>query len=416
MGLNDIVTRTLNFIPTIDFTKSYQNQSVSMFETTIRYIGGMLAAYDLLNGPYSSVFSPKSSQVKALLSQSIKLADTIKFGFNTASGIPYNDLYINNHSNADGGSAADLAQVGTLVLEWQRLSDLSGNPKYGQLAQKAESHLLSPKPASSEPFPGLVGTSLDIKTGLFLDSTGGWVGGDDSFYEYLIKFWVYNSDKYAHYKDRWVLAADSTIKNLTSHPKPRPDITFIDAFSGTTLIEESQELACFDGGNFILGGLTLKQKKYIDYGIALAQGCRNTYQSTATHIGPEEYAWDPTKVPSNQMDFYNKHGFYITDAVYILRPEYLESLYYAYRATGNTTYQDWSWEAIVAINATTRVGSGYSDIENVNVKGGGGFLNDQESFLFAEALKYAYLIQAADTPINVNYGGKEAWVFNTEAQ
>jgi mannosyl-oligosaccharide alpha-1,2-mannosidase len=72
-------------------------------------------------------------------------------------------------------------------MEWTRLSDLTGNETYGALTQKAESYLLSPQPASSEPWPGLVGTNIDINTGEFTDASGGWNGGDDSFYEYLIK-------------------------------------------------------------------------------------------------------------------------------------------------------------------------------------------------------------------------------------
>jgi hypothetical protein len=118
---------------------------------------------------------------------------------------------------------------------------------------------------------------------------------------------------------------------------------------------------------------------------------------------------------ANQASFYEKSGFWITDATYDLRPEVLESIYYAYRVTGNTMYQDWSWAAFQAINATTRVGSGYSQINNVNVPGGDGFTNVQESFLFAEVMKYAYLTQAADGPWQVNYQGKNQFVFNTEA-
>ena len=57
-------------------------------------------------------------------------------------------------------------------------------------------------------------------------------------------------------------------------------------------------------------------------------------------------------------------------------------------------YRDWAWDAFVAINATTRVGSGFSSINDVNQVGGGGFQNVQESFLFAEVMKYSYLIHA----------------------
>ena len=61
-------------------------------------------------------------------------------------------------------------------------------------------------------------------------------------------------------------------------------------------------------------------------------------------------------------------------------------------------YQDWAWEAFVAINATTRVGQGFSEISDVNAANGGSFDNVQESFLFAEVMKYSYLIHA---PVNM---------------
>lgn len=57
-------------------------------------------------------------------------------------------------------------------------------------------------------------------------------------------------------------------------------------------------------------------------------------------------------------------------------------------------YQDWAWDAFVAINATTRVNTGFSEISDVNAPHGGSFDDSQESFLFAEVMKYAYLIHA----------------------
>lgn len=159
-------------------------------------------------------------------------------------------------------------------------------------------------------------------------------------------------------------------------------------------------MACFDGGNFILGGLTLDEPSYIDFGLELVAGCRDTYVQTATGIGPETFQWlgenSPANatVPAGNETFYERAGFYITGSSYITRPEVIESYYYAYRATGDTKYQDWAWEAYLAINSTCRVGSGYSSINDVNVVGGGGFQNFQESFWFAEVLKYSYLIHA----------------------
>ena len=220
------------------------------------------------------------------------------------------------------------------------------------------------------------------------------------------------------------------------------------AFNHTSLQLNSGHLACFDGGNFILGGLVLEEQKYIDFGLELVASCENTYNQTLTGIGPDGFGWDASKVPANQSEFYERAGFYITSGYYLLRPEVLESFYYAYRATGDRKYQDvrlsipfkkkcnpnlstrgknqkiltmphpqWSFAGFSNIAKYTRVGSGYSSITDVNAPNGGDFTNFQESFFFAEVLKYAYLIHAdQDAEFQVaGPDGKNAWVFNTEA-
>lgn len=73
---------------------------------------------------------------------------------------------------------------------------------------------------------------MSTKNGTFLDSQGGWGGGDDSFYEYLIKMYVYDPEAYGEYKDRWVAAVDSTIDHLLSHPTSRKDLTFLSGYNG----------------------------------------------------------------------------------------------------------------------------------------------------------------------------------------
>ena len=213
MESQPIVTEILDYIATIDYTTT--TTEVSLFETTIRYLAGMLSGYDLLKGPLSNL-ATNASAVDTLLTQSRSLADSLSFAFDTPTGIPSNNLYFTNKPT-DGSVTNGLATIGTLCLEWQHLSDLTGDPSYGDLAQKAETYLLNPLPASNEPFPGLVGTNVNISNGVFVDATGGWNGGDDSFYEYLIKMYVYDSARYSNYSDRWVMAADSTIKYLTSN-------------------------------------------------------------------------------------------------------------------------------------------------------------------------------------------------------
>lgn len=414
MEQKDIVNQIISYIPTIDYSKSYQDEQVSLFETTIRYLGGMLSGYDFLTGPLAHLADNKAN-VAALLTQSKNLANYLSFAFETPSGVPSNNLYFNNRST-DGSQTNGLATIGTLVLEWTRLADLTGNKTYAALAAKGESYLLSPvKPTSSEPWPGLVGSNVNITTGLFTDAAGGWVGGDDSFYEYLIKMYVYDASRFGHYRDEWIKAADSSMAHIASRPSSRPDLLYLAEYDGQRLIDESEHLACFDGGNFLLAGTVLRQPKYTNFGLALTSACHNTYTSTATRIGPEIFSWNASAVPVSQAAFYKQHGFYITNSGYDLRPEVIESYYYAYQATGDRKYQDWAWDAFVAINATTRTASGFSGVTDVNAPGGGNKTDDQESFLFAEVLKYAYLIQAGDQVWDFNHKGQNQFVYNTEA-
>ena len=111
-------------------------------------------------------------------------------------------------------------------------------------------------------------------------------------------------------------------------------MTFLASYINTTFVNSSQHLTCFDGGNFLLGGSVLNRQDYIDFGLALVNGCHDLYNSTLTRIGPETFSWNTTGVDSINEAFYNANGFYITDAIYDLRPEVIESFYYAYRITG----------------------------------------------------------------------------------
>lgn len=361
------------------------------------------------------------TRIQPVLSQAKHLGDKLKAAYQTPSGIPINGLEFHKdgsivrHNDPKAGIAGC-----TLPLEWQRLSDLTGDPQYGNFNKKAVSHFLNPEPKSNEPYPGLIGQNFDPKTGKSVDANGGWTAGSDSFYEYLIKAYLYNKKDYGQYKDRWILAADSSIKYLASHPSSRPDLTFLGSWHNKTINYSTQHFACFDGGNFILGGLTLNRKDLVDFGLRLTESCHAVYASTVTHIGPDSWSWQDSKnkntnPPKDQQDRFKKSGYWINDASFRLRPEVIESYYYAWRATGDTKYQEWAWDAFVHINSTCRVGSGFAELNNINDRSKG-YTNHQESFFFAELLKYSYIMHInADAPWQVKTDQTNDWVFNTEA-
>jgi mannosyl-oligosaccharide alpha-1,2-mannosidase len=144
MGIPSIVNEIINYVPSIDWSVSANDEPVSLFETTIRYLGGLLSGYDLLSGPLIHL-ADNQDNVASLLKQAQNLANNLSYGFETPSGIPSNQLYINNRT-ISGSDMNELANIGTLVLEWTHLSDLTGNETYGQLAQIGESYLLNPQP------------------------------------------------------------------------------------------------------------------------------------------------------------------------------------------------------------------------------------------------------------------------------
>lgn len=144
-----------------------------------------------------------------------------------------------------------------------------------------------------------------------------------------------------------------------------------------------------------------------------------TYTGSASGIGPEVFAWAPADgnatVPDDQREQFDKAGFWPTASSYLLRPETLESVYYAYRVTGDTRFQDDAWKAFERIEDLCRAGVGYSGLGDVSDPRGGKQDDFQQSFWTAETLKYLYLIFAPESAVQIRSDGKMDFVFNTEA-
>ncbi|TIA40727.1 glycoside hydrolase [Aureobasidium pullulans] len=349
----------LEFIATLDFKVVKGGTRIQVFEVTIRHFAAMVSAWDLLN-----------------------------------------------------------AGAGTMILEFARLSDITGNQTYVNLAQTAEEYLLKPQPASGEPYPGLLGSFISVESGEILGSKGSWGAFADSFYEYLLKAYLYNSDLYESYLERWLVAADSTIRLVGSHPYGHPEWTLLPSWDGTNLQNSMESLSWFAGGNFILGGMITDNQTLVNYGLSIADAAGAVYNSTRTGLGGEFVTWTTTCETSENDPCNPDKSIQLTDGRFRLRPEVLETWYYAYRATKDPKYQDWSWAAFEAINRYCRTETGFSSIIDVNAIDGGGKGDVQESFVFAEVMKYVFLIHSEEAPYHVQdsrTGVKNTWVFNTEA-
>lgn len=405
-----------------------------------------------------------------LLAQCIKLADALSVAFNTPSGVPYDEL--NAEMTGPGKQGFDmnnatnyLAQAGTLILEWTRLSNLTNNPKYADLARRAEMKLNAPVGRAGmvvEPMPGLVGSEVFVSDGAFKTGGGSWGGGSDSYYEYLLKGWMYDARNYNRYlRNKWAKAVDSSRKYLKSHPfpdsprnpyarppffdvqqilhklyptashyinifrvaylpkyKPRPAL--MQAWNhDKTVTNMSQHLACFDGGNILLGAQVMYESIHspraygkwstndlddiYHFGLDLVEGCHYVYSHTATGIGPDFFSWRGSDTINLKTPYFSTPE--PLDKAYGLRPEVIESYYYAFRLTGDPVYQDWAWDAFVAFEKFCKTEFGYASIKDVNLwmppandieetkkRIRENWIDQQESFWMAETLKYLYLI------------------------
>ena len=82
---------------------------------------------------------------------------------------------------------------------------------------------------------------------------------------------------------------------------------------------------------------------------------------------------------------------------YFLRPEFIESLYHIYSVTMDEYYIDTAWNIIKNINDTSRVYCGFATIQDIETHK---LYNSMDSFWMSETLKYLYLMFSIDTDNN----------------
>ncbi|EIW74556.1 glycoside hydrolase family 47 protein [Coniophora puteana RWD-64-598 SS2] len=403
MGFTDLFEQGVNQVSETNFNVTTDDGNLaSVFDATIRYIGGLLSAYELSDQKYP-----------VLLEKAKNIADNMAYAWVDGNAIPYNGIFLSNYSIQDGFT--NVAQAGTLLLEWGTLTKYTKNDTYQKLAEEATLKLAS-LPA---PIPGIPGQLL-YPNGSNIDDLVTWGSGTDSYLEYLPKWARLSNTNDTTYADTWLMAVDSSIEALLKRSTVDNWLYLAD-YANKTIQHVSSHLACFHGGNWILGGKLLNNDTIVNYGLELVDACFNTYRSTTTGIGPESFAYissdgnytgssDP--ITSNQTDFYNENGFYITNAAYYQRPEVLESNFYAWRATGDTKYLDnavWAIEAFQKyLPASSLGGVGWACITDVMSTDSPQW-NDQAAYFFAEVMKYLYL--TFDDPNNISL---DEYVFNTE--
>ena len=120
----------------------------------------------------------------------VELADRLLPAFGTPSGLPVNRVDLQHgltdlkRSVSPKYGTVNIAEAGSVQLEFRDLSRVTGNSKYQEAADHDLNIILD------SPNSGLYPQYFSVGSGRSSSSTFTVGAGADSFYEYLLKQWV----------------------------------------------------------------------------------------------------------------------------------------------------------------------------------------------------------------------------------
>ena len=228
---------------------------------------------------------------------------------------------------------------------------------------------------------GLVGSSINVKTGEWTDPTSHISGGIDSYYEYLLKAWLLFDDKDC--ERMWKASIDAVNKYLADQAPTGFWYGQANMNTGARTGTDFGALDAFFPGTLALSGDLDRARKLED----------SAYKMWTTFgIEPEEINYTTMK---------------ITSGGYELRPEIIESAFYLRHFTNDPRYREMGRTFFDSLVKYCRTDVGYAALSNVASKTK---KDEMESFFFAETLKYLYLLYAPPETLDLS-----KVVFNTEA-
>lgn len=388
MGMKEEFKRARDWVA--DHLSFAKPRSVSFFETTIRALAGLEAAYEV-------------SKDKVFLDKATDIGERLLHAFKTPSGVPHGQVHLTSGRSSNPGwtgSASILAEVGTVQLEFRYLSKHTGRSQFGDAAVNAIKVLQKHQKPN-----GLYPIYISPQTGAPTNRQVTFGALGDSFYEYLLKTWLQGGKTEPMFREMYDKAMDGMTNILLKRSSPNK-LLFVSDWDGTRNNLKMDHLVCFVPGMLALGahssaGTGGEANKWRDLknAKAIAYTCYQMYAKMATGIAPEyvEFRGGDDLMAAPRAPFY------------ILRPEAIESMFILFQLTGNPIFREWGWEMFKAIDQHCKVEYGYGAYPDVR-KVGRVPDDRMESFWIAETLKYHYLLQSPDHDISL-----ERYVLNTEA-
>lgn len=358
MGFDDEAAAVRELIANkLDFD---QDIYVKNFEITIRLLGGLLSGYQL-------------SGDERLLRKAEDLGTRLLPVFDSPTGLPY--VEVNLHTGKTRGNETNPAETGTLLLEFGTLSKLTGKPVFHDKAKRA----LVETWKRRSPLD-LVGATINVDSGHWIDGESSIAGGIDSYYEYLWKCWRLFGDREC--LDMWKPSIVAANRHLADEVDGALWYGYADMRSGKRTHTYYGALDAFFPALLAVSGDVPRAARLQDSSFAMWQ---------LHGIEPEVYDYKARTIVSPG---------------YALRPEIVESTYYLHHATHDPKYLAMGRTMFGDFVRHCRTDAGYAALTSVVTKQK---KDRMESFVFAETFKYYYLLFA---PQALDF---DAVTFNTEA-
>ena len=240
MGLDDEFRDGVEWVKrNLDFDVDGE---VSVFETAIRLVGGLLSAFHACGDP-------------ALLAKARDCADRLLSSFAASPlGIPHR--YINLRTGMLRDPVTNPAETGTFIPEFGFLSRATGDDRYRTAAKRALVSMFGRRSKI-----GLLADAMDCRTGEWKSRRATIGPPSDSYYEYLWDGWDLLGDRDCLRMYRTCTAA---ILKHQAHWHSGGHIVFLDVDfeTGKRLSWDQDELASFYGGLLAQGGATREGAAY----------------------------------------------------------------------------------------------------------------------------------------------------------
>ncbi|KAK4046506.1 para-aminobenzoate synthase, (PABA) [Microbotryomycetes sp. JL201] len=392
---------------------------IPTFETVIRYLGSMISAYDLSGDPL-------------MLERAIELGDWLLPSMSTRSGLLVPTYRLGLHPDGAVTGQVCIAEVGSVSMEFTRLSQITGDPIYFETISRAMDTLDNFK--AQERVPHLFPTQINPEEQRFLPGVYTMGGQADSYYEYLLKMHQLLDGQAEQYSRMYKAAMDSArqvlLHPITVVPGLDDAVTFSDLHFNenrggklvTGLVPKLDHLTAFAAGMLALGARLLDRAHDLVTAKQFMNACVWAYDSTRTGLGAEIlHLWsphDPDRWTKVKMEDGSEAkaikgdptGVRSGEFRSIQRPETIESLFYLYRITGDRGYQDKGWTMFTNWIKATIVEHGLANVDEINSDKPVHEDTGIESFVFSETFKYYYLLFSPLDLLSL-----DDWVFTTEA-